>query len=76
MWLLICQDLADVGSKLQQEGKKRKLKDLHAFGTWIVDTEAPKLHSKEQVQRVLQGVLQCELQWVLDCQHRSALMVI
>jgi hypothetical protein len=50
---MVCyiQDLAEVGSKLQQEGKKRKLPELQEFASWIVDSEAPKLQSKEQVRK-------------------------
>lgn len=50
MLLVAAQDLASVGSKLQQEGKKRKLPELQEFATWIVEQEAPKLLSKEQVR--------------------------
>ena len=48
------QDLASVGSKLQQEGKKRKMPELQDFATWIVEQEAPKLLSKEQVRAATQ----------------------
>ena len=47
------QDLAEVGAKLQQEGKKRKIQDLQQFATWIVEKEAPRLQSKEQVSSAL-----------------------
>jgi hypothetical protein len=41
--LCLFQDLADVGSKLEQEAKKRKLPQLQKFAAWIVEHEAPKL---------------------------------
>lgn len=47
--MCLFQELADVGSKLEQEAKKRKLPELQKFAAWIVEHEAPKLLSKEQV---------------------------
>jgi hypothetical protein len=54
------QELADVGAKLQQEGKKRKLPELVEFATWVVETEAPKLQSKEQVRASLRWETRAE----------------